>query len=413
MIVKAYVVSVATSSVAFFLLVLKPTIHGVPDAATAAGLMVVMSVAEVWAIRLSERNLVSVAPAFHSAGYIMFEPGTAALMAAICSVIADSVGRRPIHKTVFNAAQYVLCIGVAGIVYRSEALSYPRGSLLADLPVFALSAVVSYIINVSLVCLALLLAESRGMFRRLFSQAQVYLVEYLSLSALGMLLSFVYRLDPDGLVLLLLPIGFAYQSMKRYADLQTETRQAMEALADSIDRRDDFTFDHSLRVAGYSARTAREMNLPEGTIDEIYLAARIHDLGKVGLTNKVLFKKGHLSEFEWERIREHPQIGEQIAGKLKFYRRCTTILRHHHENYDGSGYPDGLAGNNIPIGARVIRVTDAFDAMATDRPYRKALPREVAIAEIRKGSGALFCPEVVDAFLRVIARQDSTGAGGG
>jgi len=412
LIVKAYVVSVATAAVAFFLAALRQTIQGAPPLGMVAALVALLTAAEVNYVNLSERNGVSVSPAFHSACYVLFDPGTAALMAAGSSILADIVGKRPSLKAAFNAAQYILCIGVAGLIYRSNALSYPRGELLEDLPVFALSAAAAYMINVSLVSLALLFAEGREFFWTLCRQTSIYLLQYLSLAGLGMLMAKTYIREPAGLLLILLPVGFVYASIRRYAELKTETRLAMEALADSIDQRDDFTFEHSLRVADHSFKIARELKLPEGATEDIHLAARIHDLGKVGLTNRVLFKRGHLSELEWERIREHPQIGENIAGRLKFYRHSATILRHHHENYDGSGYPDGLKGDNIPIGARIIRVADAFDAMATDRPYRKALPRTKAIEQIRDGSGTLFCPQVVRAFMKVIAEEDPIDARG-
>lgn len=387
----------------FLLACLKPSIPNPREFAGALVFVVLNSIAELKPVQVAEHWYVSVSPVFQSASYILFQPWIAALISAICSIIADLAGRRPVFKTAFNAAQYIICVGAAGLIYRSAAFGYPRTALITDLPAFTLATLVYYFLNVVLICTAFALAEGRPLLQTVLSQTGVYLFQYLALASLGMLMASVYSRDAFGLLLLLLPIAIVYTGIKDYIDLQTETRLAVEALADSIDRRDDFTYDHSLRVADWAAKIAREMNLPDELIEKIHLAARIHDLGKVGLSNRVLFKDGRLGEDEWEQVREHPQIGAEIAGKLKIYRHSTAFLRHHHENYDGSGYPDCLAGDDIPVGARIIRVVDAFDAMTNDRPYRKATPVEQAVSEIEKGRGTLFDPAVVDAFLRVLS----------
>ncbi len=404
---RIYVVSVTIGSIVFLLAGLVPSVPSPHDFADAVVFIILNSIAEMKPVQVAEHWYVSVSPVFQSAAYILFRPWMASVIAAVCSIVADAAGRRPLFKAAFNAAQYMICVGTAGLIYRSAALGYPRDDLVRDMPVFVLATLAYYFLNVGFICFAFALAESRPPVQAILSQMGQYLFQYLSLASLGMLVAFVYSREALGLSLLLLPTAIVYYGLKDYSDLQTQTRLTVEALADSIDRRDDFTYDHSLRVAEYSAATAREMRLPEKVVEQIHLAARIHDLGKVGLSNRVLFKEGALHEDEWERVREHPQIGGQITGKLKIYRRSTAFVRHHHENYDGSGYPDGLVGEDIPIGARIIRVADAFDAMTNDRPYRKAEPVAVAVSELLKGKGTQFDPEVVDAFLRVLRGSGS------
>lgn len=190
-----------------------------------------------------------------------------------------------------------------------------------------------------------------------------------------------------------------YKGFALYASLKTETNNALVALADAVDKRDPHTFQHSLRVARYVEKTARQLGLSAWETEVIVSAARIHDLGKLSTDNRILFKEGALTEQERAEIREHPDDGAVLAAQFSMYGRGRDFIRHHHERWDGTGYPDGLAGEAIPLGARIIAVADAFDAMTSDRPYRQALSHEVAIEELWRGRGSQFDERVVDAFL--------------
>jgi HD-GYP domain-containing protein (c-di-GMP phosphodiesterase class II) len=147
------------------------------------------------------------------------------------------------------------------------------------------------------------------------------------------------------------------------------------------------------------------MGLPAREVDLIVAAARVHDLGKIATDNRVLFKRSSLTPDERRLIQAHSVEGSELAGKFSMFRQGRRYIRHHHERWDGKGYPDGLAGEDIPLGARVITVADCFDAMTSDRPYRQALPAEIALLELRHGSGTQFDPRVVEAFLAADAVQ--------
>ena len=178
----------------------------------------------------------------------------------------------------------------------------------------------------------------------------------------------------------------------------------MEGLADALERRDPYTSRHSIRVTEYVGAIVSIMpQIPRTTAEAIVAAARVHDLGKVGSQDGSLKKPGDLTEQERQEIQQHAAVGAEIVGRLEAYRQSVATIRHHHERWDGSGYPDGLTGEQIPLGSRIIGVADAFDAMTSDRVYRPALPVETALGELRKGQGTQFDPQIVDLFVKAHA----------
>ncbi|TMJ03243.1 MAG: HD-GYP domain-containing protein [Bacillati bacterium ANGP1] len=182
----------------------------------------------------------------------------------------------------------------------------------------------------------------------------------------------------------------------------------IRSLANAVDARDMSTAHHSSRVAEYSEAITREMGLDEAIVAEVQVAALLHDIGKLGIRDEILAKEGKLTSEEWAAMRRHPIQGYEILAPVPIPETAKLAIRHSHERWDGTGYPDGLAGNEIPIGARVILVADAYEAMVTDRPYRRAMSPLRAIEEIQRGAGTQFDPEVVAVFLRIMRRQ--TGA---
>ncbi len=216
---------------------------------------------------------------------------------------------------------------------------------------------------------------------------------------LGALVAFTYLHTPWAIAYFIPLTLVIYNGFRLYVTLQHETDHALVALADSIDKRDQYTYQHSMRVARLSGEIATSMGLSPRDVDLLVAAARVHDLGKIATDNRVLFKQSSLTSDERRLIQAHPAEGGELAGRFSMFREGRRFIRHHHERWDGKGYPDGLAGEDIPLGARIIAVADSYDAMTSDRPYRKALPHEVALVELRRGAGSQFDPTVVDAFL--------------
>lgn len=207
------------------------------------------------------------------------------------------------------------------------------------------------------------------------------------------------------LVLLALPIAFAYFAFKSTKEVRDITRRMLESMADAIDLRDPYTGGHSRRLVGLIKGTMRELGIAGPEVDLICAAARLHDIGKIGVPDRVLQKPAPLALAEWQVMHSHPERGAELLSRYPDFARGADFIRYHHERWDGTGYPRGLKGTEIPLGARVIAVVDAFDAMTSDRPYRPAMSVERAAWELRAGRGKQWDPRVVDAFLRVVAKQ--------
>jgi len=176
---------------------------------------------------------------------------------------------------------------------------------------------------------------------------------------------------------------------------------SITALAYALDAKDHYTSGHSQRVTEIAVAIARELGLPPHEIDKIRLAGLLHALGKIGVREDVLLKPGKLTAEEYQHVKSHPESAEHISRPVVEDDEVLAMIRHHHEHYDGSGYPDGHKGEQIPLGARILAVADAYNAMTSERPYRKAMSPEKALAELERNKGSQFCPKVVDAFLKV------------
>jgi putative nucleotidyltransferase with HDIG domain len=174
----------------------------------------------------------------------------------------------------------------------------------------------------------------------------------------------------------------------------------LHSLTSAVDAKDAYTCGHSERVALLSRHLAVQIGLPDAEVDQIYMAALLHDVGKIGVPESVLQKAGKLTAEEFEQMKKHPQVGARILADVKQVKALIPGVLHHHERYDGKGYPAGLAGNDIPLMGRIICLADCFDAMTSNRTYRNALPLEVARNEICRCAGTQFDPALTEAFLR-------------
>ncbi|MDA8213492.1 MAG: HD domain-containing protein [Clostridia bacterium] len=179
----------------------------------------------------------------------------------------------------------------------------------------------------------------------------------------------------------------------------------IDTMVGIIELKDGYTGGHSQRVRRWAVRIARSLGLPEQEIIDIDIAACLHDIGKIGIAGLILNKPGDLTMTEYEMVKKHPVVGSDTLAGIPRLENVSKIIRHHHEAFGGSGYPDGLSGSEIPVGSRVICVADAYDAMTSDRVYRKAIAKDHALAEIKLGAGKQFDPRVVEAFLEVVSEH--------
>ena len=208
---------------------------------------------------------------------------------------------------------------------------------------------------------------------------------------------------PEDLAVAYRRLNAAYQQTLRYAEdvrelylrLQRSIGQSLLGLANALEAKDPYTRGHSERVGAWSRQIALAGGLSPGDVEIVAQAGLLHDIGKIGVPEVVLRKRGALDDGEWTLMRRHPVIGAQIVAPFECLAGSDVVIRHHHERHDGSGYPDGLVGQAIPIGARIVAVADVFDALTSDRPYRAALPRAIALEHLVSGAGITLDEEVV------------------
>jgi putative nucleotidyltransferase with HDIG domain len=198
---------------------------------------------------------------------------------------------------------------------------------------------------------------------------------------------------------------------KQLADKNQELRigyvQTIRALAEAVDAKDSYTRGHSERVGVYASKLGRELGLPREVIERIYISGLLHDVGKIGIPDRIITKPDRLTTEEYEEIKRHPEIGARILQPVAFLADVVPCVRHHHEWYDGSsgGYPSRLVGDQIPLPSRIILVSDTLEAMTSDRPYRKGMGLERVLEELRRFSGTQFDPQCVEAMLRLLERE--------
>ncbi len=197
-------------------------------------------------------------------------------------------------------------------------------------------------------------------------------------------------------------VAVSVENVRLHENLKEKLLNAVSTLAMALEAKDAYTRGHSQRVSHYSVQIAREMGLEDREIENIRLAGILHDIGKIGIRDEILHKKGKLTEEEWKQIRKHPEVSVSILSRIPDLKGIMKIIRHHHEHYNGKGYPSGLSGEQIPLGARILAVSDMLDALISDRPYREKITFMEALEEIRKVSGTQLDPRIVEALERIV-----------
>jgi putative nucleotidyltransferase with HDIG domain len=208
-------------------------------------------------------------------------------------------------------------------------------------------------------------------------------------------------------------LEYAQDFKKTYRRLQRSIFQSLLGLANALEAKDEYTRGHSTRVALLARQIALQVSLPPQTAETIAQAALLHDLGKIGVPESILRKPAALTDAEWEIMRRHPVTGAQIVAPLEFFDEGAIILRHHHERLDGSGYPDGLTGEAIPLGARIVAVADAYDALTSERPYRRGLTHADAVQMLLDEAGRTLEGRLVAVAVTLVSEAAVPGVRSG
>jgi HD-GYP domain-containing protein (c-di-GMP phosphodiesterase class II) len=354
------------------------------------------------------------------------------LLEVVASLVGDAARRQVRIETAYNSAVY----GLSGIVGGGVLLIASRHGVdgYPLLGVGALAGVAYFLVNSTLAAAGMALYTRKrflAVYREHFAWLAPHHAVYGVLAAgivlaehsLGLLGVVVFAMPAAAMLIVTGQYLGATEGLVEEMRAKNQTLEALlgenrgllaslsrghlqliRGLAQSIDAKDPYTAGHTSRVAQYSVRIAGALGLDDATRREIEHGALLHDIGKIGVPDAVLMKPGPLDDAEWEAMRQHPLVACAILDGVDLSPTVLSMVRHHHENLDGTGYPDHLAGDELPLPARIARVADAFDAMTSDRPYRDALSLAAARAELRRNAGTQFCPEIVDVFEELIDR---------
>jgi putative nucleotidyltransferase with HDIG domain len=374
---------------------------------TAALLAGLATVARLWPVQMTPGTKVAVDSAPLFAAVLLLQGPLAAIVGLTAMLLSNVRRRAPWYATAYNTAQVTLALLAGSTTFAFFAASGQLESLRPGLWMLGApcAAAVMYLINCLLVEVIVGVQTQRSPVDGFWRRRQLDLPYQAALYLLGLLVAAIAVENPWALVLLLIPGAVVLRAMREGVALRIQTRVALEKLADIVDMRDRYTFEHSKRVSVLARATAKELGLSAEQVDVIELAARLHDVGKIGIKSSILMKPGRLSDGEWYEMRTHAEIGAELMAEFPEFVKGREMVLAHHERFDGSGYPRRLAGDGIPLGARIIAVADTWDAMTSNRAYRRALDIQWVFEELKRVRGTQLDPTVVDAFLRVLDKR--------
>jgi len=372
-------------------------------------LSVLCFMAEAFATQLPVVGAVSLSSAILLAAVLLDGPAAGAVVALFGSIsISDVRDHRPFSRMVFNTAQYVVgtvSAGYAILILGSAPLLWEHaGSAgLRWLGVVGVAASVLALTNMVLVGAAIAVYTQSSLLQVWKQSFATLTISFLALALLGMVAAeVVYAAGIPGTLLIVVPFVIARQTFEVFRRQSRAYRETVRSMVAAIEAKDSYTKGHSERVAWYAKTMAEAMCLPEQQVQSIEWAALLHDVGKVAIDVDTLTKPRALSAAEIESVRRHPALAAQILNDIDFLADVVPLVEAHHERMDGSGYPIGARGDEIPLGARILAVADSFDAMTSSRAYRQALPVEVALEEVELGAGVLFDRACVEQLVACI-----------
>lgn len=360
-------------------------------------------------VRLPQGTVVSVSAAPVIASLVLGGPLAAALVAAIGTTDSRELrGEVPWYGTLFNHAAVVVSIVAGGFIYEfirsaSQAAPVPLAEIVTFLGLLLASGAY-FILNGALAVLAVATRTGTSVRTVWAQDVGAIALNLVGLVPLAWLMAEIFKI-PDGVgwwatTLFAVPLFTTWLATNRYVETRELFEQTIGALGNAVDARDRYTRGHSLRVSRIAEAMCRVMGLPEAEIEIIKWAGLLHDVGKIGIRDNILLKEGPLDREERILMNQHPTIGAEIVAPARQLHNEAPLIKTHHEWFNGSGYPDGVEALDIPLGARVLGIADAYEAMTSARPYRKTpLSHEIAIGELKKYSGIQFDPEIVPILL--------------
>lgn len=352
-------------------------------------------------LRLSFANVgSSVAFVPFIASVMLFPHPWPMFISGVTAFVVDTfVRKKPPIRIWYNTAQYMLAVGLGAEVYRLLQGVTNADQFSFEILSFAGLVGTYFLVNTGSVALAVAISSGVSVREAWSRIVGASLISDVFGSSLAVLLVYLYiQTQILGLALLVVPLFFVRHMFQMNLQLERVNKELLELMVKAIEARDPYTSGHSLRVCEYARSIARDLGLSTKQVDQIASASLMHDVGKIYEEFAPLLRKeGKLTPDERMLMQRHPGRSAELAATIGEFRGAVELaIRHHHENYDGTGYPDGISGEQIPLAARIIMIADTLDAMTTDRPYRKALSFERTMEELRKFAGKQFDPKLVE-----------------
>jgi hypothetical protein len=375
------------------------------DPVMVAIILVLAGIAQRNPVALFRSSAISVAFAVVIAAYVLFgAPVAIWATAVVVAVNAYTPKPKPARKILFNFGQMMVSTFLAASTYQLVGGLVPPGAFVPTLLAVALSAAV-YFAASSVLTSAVIALTSSARFVNVWLENFAWMpVNFLATAVNGAALALAYQsLGVIGVIVFVLPLGIAWYSFKLYMMRSTEVldrnRALVAALLGSLAAMDPPTQARSAAME-HALAVAKSLGLGPDEMAAVNLGAVFHDIGKIGIPEHIARKPSALTEEEWTEMKAHPIIGANLIAEIPNLERIRPIVLAHHEHHDGSGYPRGLKGDEIPLAAQIISVADTYEAMTSTRPYRLAVGHDTAVAELRRVSGSQLNPLIVDAFIR-------------
>ncbi|MDI9596090.1 MAG: HD-GYP domain-containing protein [Atribacterota bacterium] len=401
---KIYIIITAILATSLFIYLL-PTIPDLSKIWFPVLFFIIISImAEFIPVSLPEGGEITITFPIDFVVILVYGPALAMVVSAFSSIgIILSKENRRFEKFLFNTSQFSLTSGVAGLVYQYAGGLIGEQNFIKFIIPASLCAFAYCLVNSILVTGVLAIEKNINITRVYLINIKETLPSYLAEAPIGFIMSIIYvEIGILGMLLFFFPLLLARRSFELFTKMRIMYLNTIKALAAAIDAKDPYTHGHSERVSKMAVQLAKRLNFSEMETEYIEYASILHDIGKIGIEDSILQKKDRLTDEEFEKIKKHPVIGAGIIDSIEFLKRCSDTVLHHHEHYDGKGYPSGLKGEGIPKNARLLAIADAYDAMSSDRPYRKKLSEQEILEELKNESGKQFDPVMTKEFISLV-----------
>jgi len=406
---KAYVAAIITIGLIFFLYTLN-SVEQVDYSGVVLFAILSVIAESLLIITPGERGL-SVGFAVGLSSILIFGAPEAAWIASIGTIlrVIKKEGKRyhilnfPLYKTLFNGSNTILSAGLAGLCY--EALGGTPGVIDINtifMPIIA-SILTCILVNATIMSILMHLITGETFFNTWYKNIIWVVKDYFAMAPLAIIMAIAYiNYGILGVLLFFGPLLYARYAFKMYIEMRKMFMDTVKSLSQAIEAKDAYTNGHSLRVGEYACALGRKLGFTEKRLDNLRIAAMLHDVGKIGVEESILNKPGRLTEEEYDKIKQHPEIGVRIIKDIGAMKAVSQIIMSHHERQDVTGYPEGLKGDQIVLEAKILSLADVFDALTSERPYRHAMTVDEALKIIEEGKGSQFEPKLADMFIKMI-----------